>query len=774
MTLPIRPKRRALIVFLTLISSCALNRDADDELTPIIGSTFDESIIIGTPESIVSDSQDENDSETPVPEVVEVPEKVESLPAPDFPKTNEERFIVKSADSALLADAISGLGGEIQIVFELGDQRYYLVGELLANKLSSDTSITGLKVAKATDLVRDTSENPTARQSDAPWNLDVLDGTASSRRDGAYSYSSDGRGVPVYVVDSGVSPTGDFILSRGFTPVGIDTDDCHGHGTHVAGTIGSTSYGVAKGATIVPIKVFWDEYKNCESTTDYYLALALNWVINNHPGGPGVINMSLGGFVTEESFLLEDVVAFAKSKGLVVVAAAGNENMDACNITPARVASLTVGASTQNDSRASFSNFGPCVQVYAPGVDIRSNAIGGGSRSSNGTSMAAPHVAGLVARLMSAGTSDPVATIRRLALPLISGSNTAERGKIVSFIEGSAPGAPPALSAYLNQSTVLLEWPRVSNASKYQVEGRSSSASSWQVLSSSVTSGQYQVNITRGTRATRFEFRVKAINEFGQSPFVVTYLEVPATESSTTTTAPTTTAPKANTSPPGAPPALSAYLNQSTVLLEWPRVSNASKYQIEARSSNTSTWQVLSSSVTGSQYQVNITRGTRATRLEFRVKAINEFGQSPFVVTYLEVPATESSTTTTTTTTTVATTNQTLTLDSDSLSKTSMVLQSNISSNSVYWTVRVRDPFGGRLTSSTVGARLCPTTSSWPDGAGCTGATSIGQGNNVDRTYTFLFLISPDAPTGQWLGRIFGPVSGQPDIIGRSRISVTR
>jgi hypothetical protein len=125
------------------------------------------------------------------------------------------------------------------------------------------------------------------------------------------------------------------------------------------------------------------------------------------------------------------------------------------------------------------------------------------------------------------------------------------------------------------------------------------------------------------------------------------------------------------------------------------------------------------------------------------------------------------------TTTIVSTTNQILTLDSDSLSKTSMVLQSNTNSNSVYWTVRVRDPFGGRLTSSIVGARLCSTVSSWPDGAGCTGATSIGQGNNVDRIYTFLFLISPDAPNGQWLGRIFGPISGQPDIIGQSRILVT-
>jgi hypothetical protein len=113
-------------------------------------------------------------------------------------------------------------------------------------------------------------------------------------------------------------------------------------------------------------------------------------------------------------------------------------------------------------------------------------------------------------------------------------------------------------------------------------------------------------------------------------------------------------------------------------------------------------------------------------------------------------------------------------LESDSLSKNSMVLQSNINSNAVYWTVRVRDPFGGRLSSAVVGARLCPESSTWPDGPGCTGASSVGSGNSLDRTYTFLFLVSPDAPLGQWLPRMFGPVSGQPDVIGRARISISR
>ena len=134
-----------------------------------------------------------------------------------------------------------------------------------------------------------------------------------------------------------------------------------------------------------------------------------------------------------------------------------------------------------------------------------------------------------------------------------------------------------------------------------------------------------------------------------------------------------------------------------------------------------------------------------------------------------------STTTTLRPTTTIASTTSTSnqpTLDSDSMNRSSITLQSNINSNAVYWTVRVRDPFGGRLSGSQVGARLCPVSSTWPDGTGCTGATSTGTGNNVDQTYTFLFLIAPNAPLGQWVPRMFGPVSGQPDIIGNARISV--
>ena len=124
--------------------------------------------------------------------------------------------------------------------------------------------------------------------------------------------------------------------------------------------------------------------------------------------------------------------------------------------------------------------------------------------------------------------------------------------------------------------------------------------------------------------------------------------------------------------------------------------------------------------------------------------------------------------------TTIPTTpaNQPLSVLSDSLSLNSINLQSDLNRNAVYWTVRLRDPIGGRLPSSLVGARLCPISSSWPDGPGCTGASANGSGNNVERTYTFLFLISPNAPAGQWVPRMFGPVTGQPDVVGNARIQV--
>ena len=130
----------------------------------------------------------------------------------------------------------------------------------------------------------------------------------------------------------------------------------------------------------------------------------------------------------------------------------------------------------------------------------------------------------------------------------------------------------------------------------------------------------------------------------------------------------------------------------------------------------------------------------------------------------------------TTSTSTTLNRNAVLTVDSDFFSSSSIQLKgTDPFANLVWWTIRIRDPFGGRLgTLGTIGARLCPVTSSWPDGAGCTGAVSAGVGNNVDMTFKFLFAISPQngGIGGQWVPRIFGPISGLPDVVGSARLTV--
>ena len=241
-----------------------------------------------------------------------------------------------------------------------------------------------------------TQVNPT-------WGLDRVD-----QRDlplsRSYSYDDDGDGVYVYVLDTGIRSTHEEFVGRiapGFTQFrdGRGTEDCHGHGTHVAGTVGGTTYGVAKNATLVPVRVL-----GCDGSGSASRVIAgLQWVISEktrHPSRPAVINMSLGGFANQD---LDNAVVAAVDAGITVVAASGNSTQDACSISPARVPeAITVNASTINDVAANFSNFGPCTDIYAPGQSITSASILSDTRSraSSGTSMAAPHVAGAVARVL--------------------------------------------------------------------------------------------------------------------------------------------------------------------------------------------------------------------------------------------------------------------------------------------------------------------------------------------------------------------------------------
>ncbi|ORZ34329.1 peptidase S8/S53 domain-containing protein [Catenaria anguillulae PL171] len=243
-------------------------------------------------------------------------------------------------------------------------------------------------------------------QRNAPEGLDRIDSRQGT--DGVFKYAPNaGQGVDVYVIDSGIDTRHPDLAGRASVHdlVGEGQNDLGGHGTHVAGTIGGTKYGIAKKANLIGIKVFNRSGRG--SSTTILRALELVTQMVEKSGRPSVVNMSLGGArVSNEYSTTERAVAALAKLGVPVVVAAGNEGQDACNVSPAYIPDVvTVGAvSTQNDAITSFSNFGQCLDIFAPGYQIESAAANRqGAAYMSGTSMASPHVAGAFAALMSQG-----------------------------------------------------------------------------------------------------------------------------------------------------------------------------------------------------------------------------------------------------------------------------------------------------------------------------------------------------------------------------------
>jgi subtilisin family serine protease len=281
-------------------------------------------------------------------------------------------------------------------------------------------------------------------QNNPTWGLDRVD-QRNLPLNQVYSYNTTGNGVTAYIIDTGINYSHVDFEGRaepGYDFEGRDGSDCHSHGTHVAGTVGGKTYGVAKGVKLVSIRTM-----RCDgSGSTSGVVAGLDWMVKNG-SKPGVVNMSIGG---SSSLSMDTAMRAAINAGFVIVAAAGNQGDDACNYSPPRVEeAITVGSTMTDDSKRLTSNYGSCVDLFAPGTSIVSASYSSntGTATKSGTSMAAPHVAGAVALYLEGNrTATPAqvfeAIYAQASKNVVKNSNTANNHMLYTLTGSESVSTP--------------------------------------------------------------------------------------------------------------------------------------------------------------------------------------------------------------------------------------------------------------------------------------------------------------------------------------------